>query len=350
MKLRKLSKPARLILSIISAIIVAVTGLEITGILYYEDVLEVLRDVDHRLEYNGVDVNSDGIRSEREAGDFTNDDLSIVFIGDSYTYGVFSPPELAIPQRIETMAMVRYPDLPVKTANFGWTSSSPILQLRQLREIGEKYKPDVIVHLFDMTDFRDDVAYQRALARDNLYFKVFKVLPMTCLVVRWAVKKIGGTSFTDRLFEFLFGYPSRYYFAMHQPLEESIGWFEYVQSSIDSIYAYSRDTLSARYILIILPRHFQYSRRESLASWDWREFQRMGPYVHEPFRYFDQLKEERDYPIYTNLLQVFMETDLYPTCFDDDSHWNANGNLVAAEAIFDILEQEHVFSGTLITP
>jgi hypothetical protein len=44
-------------------------------------------------------------------------------------------------------------------------------------------------------------------------------------------------------------------------------------------------------------------------------------------------------PVYS-LLPTFLETEVFPTCFEDDPHWNADGARVAAERIAEILEIE----------
>ena len=50
-----------------------------------------------------------------------------------------------------------------------WVSSSPLLNLRLLRDVGHKYRPDLVVYSLDMTDFRDDLHYEHALeAGDEL--------------------------------------------------------------------------------------------------------------------------------------------------------------------------------------
>jgi hypothetical protein len=39
-----------------------------------------------------------------------------------------------------------------------------------------------------------------------------------------------------------------------------------------------------------------------------------------------------DFPVYS-LLEGFQETEVFPTCFHDDPHWNASGSNLAAELI-----------------
>ena len=36
-------------------------------------------------------------------------------------------------------------------------------------------------------------------------------------------------------------------------------------------------------------------------------------------------------------VRAFRATDAFPTCFDDDPHWNPAGHRVAAEAIADAI-------------
>ena len=62
-------------------------------------------------------------------------------------------------------------------------------------------------------------------------------------------------------------------------------------------------------------------------------YRNFGPYIHEPFRYFESVRDEVSYPIYS-LLDDFRNTDVFPTCFDRDPHWLPAGARVAAEAIY----------------
>jgi hypothetical protein len=65
----------------------------------------------------------------------------------------------------------------------------------------------------------------------------------------------------------------------------------------------------------------------------------LGPYSLEPFRYFEELSKEVDYPIYS-LLETFQKNEVFPTSFEDDPHWNRKGAQVAASAITKILIEE----------
>ena len=92
------------------------------------------------------------------------------------------------------------------------------------------------------------------------------------------------------------------------------------------------DQSGAEFVLFVFPRHFQYDRREAPNSWERAEYDLEGPHNLEPFRFFDEQRDQVDYPIHT-LLEAFRATEVFPTCFDDDPHWNDSGATVAAEAI-----------------
>jgi len=65
----------------------------------------------------------------------------------------------------------------------------------------------------------------------------------------------------------------------------------------------------------------------------------LGPFSAEPFQFFREIEANLAYPDYS-LLPTFLETEVFPTCFEDDPHWNADGARVAAERIAEILEVE----------
>jgi len=85
---------------------------------------------------NSEGNNSDGIRCNKEPDAFAPEQLNIIFLGDSFVYGPKVPAQYVFPQRFERMANAYCnPALTVNVANFGWTSSSPYLSLRQLKDI-----------------------------------------------------------------------------------------------------------------------------------------------------------------------------------------------------------------------
>jgi hypothetical protein len=162
----------------------------------------------------GIPTNEDGIRSRRRSGDFISDGYNIVFLGDSFIYGHSLELEETIPHVVEARLRKRFPEREVRVANFARVSSSPLLSYRQLRDIGARYRPDLVVLGLDMTDFHDDKC-EAMLAREGIY-RWYDKLPMTLTVFR----KVAPRTF----------------WRIH-------GW------SLDG----------ARFVLIVLPRSFQYT-------------------------------------------------------------------------------------------
>ncbi len=286
-------------------------------------------DVDHL----PIDGNSDNIRSHREPAEFTPEGLNIVFLGDSFTYGYDLEPEETFVQRVETLLQGAYPGLPVRTANFGWTSSSPLLLHRRLVSIGEKYAPDLVVLCVDMTDFRDDILYENMLAQRGIY-GVYDKIPLTLQQLRRFFPKQFQRwwQWTNR------NMPARPFFVTEQPLEESRPFLEPITRNIDAIAAWCAFR-GVHFVVFVLPRHYQYSDREAPRSWEQGRYQILGPYSHEPFRYFAELAGRRAYPIHS-LLETFQRTEVFPTCFEDDPHWNAAGARVAGDAMAKVLKGE----------
>jgi hypothetical protein len=119
-------------------------------------------DLDHRPRPNTDQTNEDGVYTLRPASAFTSDGFNVICIGDSFTANPHLIPEERFPDRLETFLRRRCPTRAIHVANFGWVSSSPVLQARRLREVGSRYHPTLVIQAIDMTDFHDDL---RAAAR-----------------------------------------------------------------------------------------------------------------------------------------------------------------------------------------
>ena len=73
--------------------------------------------------------------------------------------------------------------------------------------------------------------------------------------------------------------PSDRFFATSQSLEESRPWIEAgVMLHLRAIYDYAGEPLDAGMVLVVYPRAYQYSDRESPESWE-----RWGPSCASPF-------------------------------------------------------------------
>lgn len=304
-------------------------------------------NVDHRLRPDGEEINSDSARFRGEAEELSDDDFVILFLGDSFTFGFSLRYDDAYPYRFEALARGLDCAAPIRSVNMGWTSASPLLGLRLLRQVGAKYRPDLVVYNLDMTDFHDDLRYEHRLReQDDFEFDTSAMaerliatqMPWASFATPWLRTVTDRLRWVDRgrreaLLETLAvpGKEERY-FIVRRPLEESIPAIEVgVMQNLDDMYWFSRDVLEAEMALVVYPRAFQYSRRESPRSWE-RGYEVLGPYVKEPFRYFEEVGDALPYPVFS-LLADFEASEEFPLYFGNDPHWTQRGADFAARAV-----------------
>lgn len=304
---------------------------------------------DHRLKPNAeMGINSDGIRCPVEHDDFTDETFNIIFLGDSFTYGSLLAFDETMPAQVERLLRERYPQLAARTINFGWISSSPAPSLRLLEDIGAKYKPDLVIQCLDVTDFHDDLWILRKVGywdRSPTAFLLARLGQMADINIHGMLQELYVSFRLNRFARSRPGtdrpIPAHRFFVVLQPLEQSLPDMNETEHQIRKTHRYCHDVLRAAYILVMLPRHFQYSARESPRNWEKGSYPLLGPYVREPFKWLDALRPRVDFPCHS-LLEDFEQTDVFPTCFEHDPHWNADGARVAAEGILRILREEFV--------
>lgn len=331
-------QPSRLVYATI--LLAAVAGL-LYGLLSLsfkaELFAKLVANPDHRMQrddkhFSGL--NSDNIRSPHEAAQLRADDFNIIFLGDSFIYGFLMAPELSPPAQLQAILRERYGRNNINVINFGWTSSSPYLSYRLLQELGPKYQPDLVLLAVDMSDYRDEWFYKSVLLQRGFYRYVVR-FPRATYFLKYCLEKLEPL--VD-LHTPLFGYSGAGgYFVARQPLEKSLNLFDDVYDSLQLIHRYAQDTLQVPFMVLLPPRHWQYTDKEAPDSWENGGFDALGPYALENFRYFDRKKNEAPFPI-VNLLDDFRQTDRYPLHFREDSHWNKHGARFFAERVADRLE------------
>jgi len=292
----------------------------------------MIHELDHRPKDVGGRFNEDSVIARESSSAFAAEDLNLLFLGDSFTMGFLLPAgDEAFPALVGAEIARRHPAERVHVANFGWVSSSPFLSHRRLVDIGAKYAPDLVVLSVDMTDFADDLRYQRVLDQRGIYW-LYDKIPLTLRIAsaiapvtyrRFAAWSVGGM-------------PDKRFFATESPLDETREWMLSLVENCDRIAAWCSEH-GARFALVILPRSYQYSATESPRNNEADQYEILGPHSLEPFRFFDEVRPTKPYPIYS-LLEDFRANTEFPTCFEDDPHWNATGHRVAARAITRHLE------------
>lgn len=276
--------------------------------------------------------NSHALRCEHEPADFGPDDLNVIFLGDSFTFGMKLKPRQTFAHKVEARLRKAFPQDTLQVANFGWISSSPLLSYRRLVDIGEEYHPDLVVLCLDMTDFRDDLKWRAMLDRRGI-FRLIRHLPMTMASLRAVAPGIY-----KRIYFGTTGMPEQRFFMSEAPLDDSREHMQALVENLARIDGWCRQH-DARFVLIVLPRTYQYSDKEARESKEADEYTHLGPHSLEPFRFFEELAPQVDYPIHS-LLKAFQETAVFPTAHETDPHWNDAGASVAARALTPLLKHE----------
>jgi hypothetical protein len=305
--------------------------------------------VDHRLQPNGDDVNADGIRFRGRPEDVRPKDFNVVFLGDSFTFGLETPYELSYPYVFERLAGARRCDPPVRAINFGWVSSSPLLSLRLLRDVGARYSPDLVLYNLDQTDFHDDLRYEKALRESGEVVRFDRSQLLTAAmrrssIGRWAERfgraiadsgrtRVPGPEPDAGRLEV----PRDRFFVTSQPLESSRRYIEAgVMRNLQALDTHATTELGARFALVLYPRAYQYSLSESPENIERNAYRVLGEYSQEPFRYFAEKRASLPYPV-LSLLPAFRASRRFPLYRHDDPHWTPAGNEVAAQALLDEL-------------
>jgi len=303
---------------------------------------KLIEDPDHRWKpHEREDINSDGLRSYRESTEFKSADFNIIFSGDSYTFGHLLPPQKSTPMQFEGVIQKQFPKNTIKVVNFGWSSSSPYLSLRLLRDKAKDYKPDLVIFILDITDFKDDYFYQHVIEKIGNY-KFIVEHPLLAHFPRKIAKKFDDSTHWQEKF---LGYPDySTYFVAHQPYEKSVPFFDSTYNNLVAMNNFVTHELGAKFIVFIPPRHWQYTDKESPKSWERHNYVPLGPYVLNNFIYFEQKSKEAPFPI-ISLLEDFKHTTIFPTTFERDSHWNPDGAKLAADLIFEHCQASGCFDG-----
>ena len=309
---------------------------------------EYERTVDHRLNPDGVDVNADSIRFRGTSESIDTDDFNIAFLGDSFTFGYDLDYDDALPYVVERQLASLQCDRRVRAINFGWNSSSPLLALRLMRDAAHKYHPDLVIYMLDVTDFHDDLRY----AGELLLVEAprIQVSDLMSEVIERAARLVFERDEIEQILEnmrtgpglVLPRVPADRYYVTNRPLDESVEDIERgVMKNLQLIYDHATNELGASMLLVMLPRAYQYSDRESPDNWEARHYAALGPHVLAPFRYFERKKHDLPYPV-LSLLPAFQNATGFPLYFRDDPHWTRAGTRVAARALADYLVTEAV--------
>ena len=207
----------------------------------------------------------------------------------------------------------------------------------------KKETPDLVIQAFDITDFKDDLCSKlNGLPKRITIFhamsvrfamllgieKLSTLLDMKYIPSIFQKKPILCDDIEDNPFFFL-----------SQPLLQSEPYFKTTWNALITTQKLAK-SLGAKYALFILPRYQHYDRNQCLVGdpdgTEGGDIPLSDDYMFEYLNYFARKAKLVDFPIHS-LLPNFQKTDVFPTVFDDNLHYNANGHKVAADAITNYL-------------
>ena len=255
---RRLAYPALIYNGAIIALAVWSVPLILTAVVRQSIDDEYNSMIDHRLRPDGDEINADSVRFRGTSESIDAEDFNIVFLGDSFTFGLHLEYTNAVPYAIERELASRHCQPHVRAINFGWTSSSPFLSLRLVHDIAHKYHPDLVVYMLDMTDFHDDLRYEEELR----FRREVEVLPSEIvyeLVERTALMAFEADALREIVGSLRYdaaadeaaadeptSLPEQRFFITNQPLEYSVADIERgVVKNLQRIHDYATGELGA---------------------------------------------------------------------------------------------------------
>jgi hypothetical protein len=326
----------------------------------------------HRAMFQGVydgqpvviRTNEDGLRTGYTREQFRRYHDRVVILGDSFVFGYGVRQERGLTAVMERLLRDRLGDSDVAVLNAGIPSYSPLLERRLLAGPIRQYQPTLIVLLVDVSDIGDDIQYlsEARVSGDSIAFdprvkasayrgallelirRLSPVLsqesmPVRALTYPFRVVRRGQhrEGYDYYKFNLMVGktLETNRFFIYRHPLEETRVYFSRTLQNINAI-ADQAERLHARFLLAINPRYNHWNPAESPDNWERSDYALDGPYQYEYFRFFDEVRSQVRYPVFS-LLPAFQGTREFPLVFREDPHWNERGNAFAAGVLVNHL-------------
>ena len=309
-----------------------------------------------------VRTNPDGLRTSWTRETFRSQRERIVFIGDSFTFGLGVEGDESVPENLQILLREHLGRDDVGVLNAGVISYSPFLQRLAFREIYRHYEPTLTILMLDLGDIGDDYKYARQVVPgsdpeqplfdvasshynpdDEVALLKLASPLLTPFYTPWEVlrrfqpRRAPASGYLQFEVEVDGIVETNRWFILRHPLEKTRPFFEATLSYIQDIARQAR-AAGSEFLLVVPPRYFQWSDRECPKDWAAYSRQLDEPYEYAVFEFFDEAASRVDFPI-KSLLPEFRATTKFPLVFEWDAHWNPDGNRFVAEALADYLEQ-----------
>lgn len=115
-----------------------------------------------------VCINSDGLRDYEYSVGKPPGAFRVLFVGDSVTFGWGVELEETVPKHLEAL-LLNQTTTKVEVLNFGVPGANLISEIALVEEKGLKYKPDLVLFLFNENDFEDPRSSQVLTEAVNSY-------------------------------------------------------------------------------------------------------------------------------------------------------------------------------------
>lgn len=315
-----------------------------------------------------VHTNSDGLRTTWTRESFRMQRERIAMMGDSFTFGLGVEDDESVPANLQLVLRERLGRDDLGVLNAGVISYSPYLQREAFREVVSQYAPTLTILMIDLGDVGDDYKYaQMALPGGDPSRPRFDVEESQYRPEREvALLKLAAPILLplQRPFDVLRRFQPRRapasgylkfevaidgvveqnrWFILRHPLEKTRPFLEATLSYIREIAREAR-AVGSDFLLVVPPRYFQWSDRECPKDWAGYMRDLNEPYEYAYFEFFDEVADEVEFPI-KSLLPEFRATTKFPLVFENDAHWNPDGNRFVAEAIADYLSARGMVGG-----
>ena len=323
--------------------------------------------------YAGVDVliktNEDGLRTKYSRSDFLQHKNRIAVMGDSYVFGLGVPQDQIVTEQLEEILRERTGE-DVAVLNAAFISYSPFVQNILYREIVRHYQPQTVLLVLDINDIGDDIRYEadaRVSDDGKVSFPGRSYHPPRFHSALWNLLDAPRQEFAEevalapwKILARLLGVagvverPEEDYYQLNLTIGETqeTNRFFILRHSLDQTQPYFDATLAniqrladqvhadeARFLLAPAPRYFHWSEEECPNNWEAFRYKNDEPFRYEFFRYFDERRDELDFPV-LDMLSKYRDTEEFPLVFASDAHWNAKGHEFAARALADLIHEE----------
>jgi lysophospholipase L1-like esterase len=282
----------------------------------------------------------------------------VLFLGDSFTFGLYVPLESSFPRLLEKRWRQKLGDTEIAVLNAGLVSYSPLLERQLYEKELAAWKPETVVMVFDATDVGDDFQYRRQLRQgpQGAYFAkegFSKLLPTAG--DSWSSARCALCQRFFVPFSLLKGFlhpflmatealgPSALlleidgqdeynnYFIYRHPLEKTRPYFAATLAEIAAVAAEVKGA-GGNFLLVVPPRFQHWNKNECPKNWESGLYALEEPYQGEMFRFFEEQRESLGFPL-LNLLPAFQASQEFPLVFEDDPHWSSAGHRLVAGAI-----------------